>query len=65
MTLKDHDPIKNGQEETLAHVTEEIKEKLGHATTQTVAYVKKHPIKAMGLTLLAGIVIAQLMRLRK
>lgn len=61
MNIKDQDT----SQATLAHVTQEIIDTLDHAQTTAVDYVKKHPLQVMGMTLLAGIVVAQMLRLRK
>lgn len=52
-------------EQAFLEATHEIKEKIAHAQASMMDYVKTNPMKAMGFTLLAGVVVAQLMRLRK
>jgi hypothetical protein len=69
MTNKAHEHKEAPKVKNKAHTSEEtieeIKETLLHAQETAVDYVKKNPLKAMGMTLLAGVVLAQIMRSRK
>lgn len=43
----------------------DAKDKLVDVEKNVVSYTKENPIKAMGLSLLAGVVLAQILHLRK
>ena len=45
--------------------TEEIKDQLIELQETVIDYVKSNPLKAMGFTLLAGVIIAQIVRPHK
>lgn len=47
--------------ETINH----MKEKLYDIQADVVAYVKENPIKAIGISIAAGIIVAQLFRSKK
>jgi ElaB/YqjD/DUF883 family membrane-anchored ribosome-binding protein len=59
-----NEPLSNA-EEKLIDATEDIKEKLIELQDTVIDYVKNNPLKAMGFTLLAGVIAAQIMRPRK
>jgi ElaB/YqjD/DUF883 family membrane-anchored ribosome-binding protein len=53
--------IKNLSKEQL----ESIQDKLSHVCSETTSYAKANPLKAMGFSMLAGVVLAKLFSSRR
>jgi ElaB/YqjD/DUF883 family membrane-anchored ribosome-binding protein len=72
MNIDDHDvdqdmgiEEENTAQETISEDLSHISEKLIDIKNHAVDYVKQNPMKAIGISLLTGVVLAQLLRLRK
>ncbi len=48
-----------------ALLNDDVKEKIDHAQQTVTHYVKKNPMKTIGFSLLAGAIVAQLLRGKK
>lgn len=65
---KIHRHLKNGKEKikrALTKGTDEVKQKLKHVPHGMIAYAKKNPLKIVGLSVLAGVILSQLTRFRR
>lgn len=65
---KAHRNLKNGKDKLkriLKKSTENVKVKFKTVPKEIVAYAKKNPIKTMGFSVIAGIIISQLKRFHK
>jgi ElaB/YqjD/DUF883 family membrane-anchored ribosome-binding protein len=51
--------------DAISETVSEINAKISDLSQSMVTYVKKNPIKAVGFSLLAGAILAQLVRSRK
>lgn len=61
-----HHKLKNGKEKIkrkFKKSTETVKAKLNHAPKDVISFAKKNPLKTLGLSVLAGVIISRLTRL--
>jgi hypothetical protein len=62
--LKDKEKNRHDMDEVSA-ITQELSDTFSEVQDSVVNYAKENPLKTMGFSLLAGIIIAQLLRSRK
>jgi ElaB/YqjD/DUF883 family membrane-anchored ribosome-binding protein len=63
MSEKSQESSKNTHKNS--KIAQEVEEQLTEMRTSVVNYVKKNPFKAIGMSLLAGAIVAQLLRKNK